>query len=272
VGSKPGQPWETDQRTVFRVRFGEDAAAYDRTRPVAPDAVFDEIVRLAGWAPGSAVVEIGPGTGQATRQLARRGLRIVAIEIDPRLAARARENLAGFPEVEVVTTSFEEWIAGDSVFDGVIACNSFHWLDPDTRFQDAAALLRPGGCLVVAATPVVVPDDAARFWWDVQDDWAAVGAERVDPSDAHPDLVEDAAPAVRSTGLFEEPVVIRRRFDVALTAEEYATNLSTQSGVKELPVEAQGELTERIRRRVEGQGGRVTLHHVAVATVAKRSG
>jgi len=272
VGTKPGQPWETDQRTVFRVRFGEDAAAYDRTRPVAPDTVFDEIVRLAGWAPGSAVVEIGPGTGQATRPLARRGLRIVAVEIDPRLAARARENLVGFPDVEVVTTSFERWKAGDATFDGVVACNSFHWLDPDIRVLEAAALLRPSGCLVVAATPVVVPDDAGRFWWDVQDDWAAVGADRVDPADAHPDLVEDASAAVRATGLFEEPVVIRRRFDVVLTAEEYATNLSTQSGVKELPVEARGELIERIRRRVEAQGGRVTVHHVAVATLAKRSG
>src|SRR5262245_54037868 len=264
MGTKPGQPWETDQRTVFRVRFGEDAEAYDRTRPVAPDTVFDKIVRLAGWDPGSAVVEIGPGTGQATRPLARRGLRVVAVEIDPRLAARARDNLAGFPDVEVVTSSFEQWAARGAMFDGVLACNSFHWLDPDTRFLEAAALLRAGGCLVVATTPVVVPDDAGRFWWDVQDDWAAVGSERVDPSDAHPVLVEDAGPAVRATGLFEEPVVIRRRFDVSLTAEEYATNLSTQSGVKELPVEAQGDLIDRVRRRVEAQGGRVTVHHVAV--------
>jgi SAM-dependent methyltransferase len=234
MGTKPGQPWETDQRTVFRVRFGEDADAYDRTRPVAPDTVFDEIVRLAGWEPGSAVVEIGPGTGQATRPLAQRGLRVVAVEIDPRLAARARENLAGFSDIAVVTSSFEQWAVGRATFDGVLACNSFH------------------------------------FWWDVQDDWAAVGAERVDPADSHPDLVEDVGPAVRSTGLFEEPVILRRRFHVTLTAEEYATNLSTQSGVKELPAEAQGELIDRIRRRVTAQGGRVTVHHVAVATLAKR--
>jgi SAM-dependent methyltransferase len=270
MGTKPGQPWETDQRTVFRVRFGEDADAYDRTRPVAPDTVFDEIVRLAGWEPGSAVVEIGPGTGQATRPLAQRGLRVVAVEIDPRLAARARENLAGFSDIAVVTSSFEQWAVGRATFDGVLACNSFHWLDPDTRFIEAAALLRTGGSLVVLVTPVVVPNEAGRFWWDVQDDWAAVGAERVDPADSHPDLVEDVGPAVRSTGLFEEPVILRRRFHVTLTAEEYATNLSTQSGVKELPAEAQGELIDRIRRRVTAQGGRVTVHHVAVVTLAKR--
>ena len=59
----PAEPWETDQRDGFRGRFGEDPDAYDRTRPVAPGAVFDDIVTRAGLQPGSTVVEIGPGTG-----------------------------------------------------------------------------------------------------------------------------------------------------------------------------------------------------------------
>lgn len=63
----------------------------------------------------------------------------------------------------------------------------------------------------------------------------AVGAERVDPATKHPDLVVDLGPAVRASGLFAEPVITRQRFDVTFTAEEYASNLSTQSGVKELP-------------------------------------
>ena len=80
--------------------------AYERTRPVVPDAVFDELIALAGLESGSAIVEIGPGTGQATIPLAERGLRVTALEIDARLAARARENLAVFPDVSVLSTSF----------------------------------------------------------------------------------------------------------------------------------------------------------------------
>ena len=166
-----GEPWEVGRREEFRARFGEDPEAYDRTRPVAPGAVFDEIVHLAGLRPGATALEIGPGTGQATRPLAERGVSVLALEIDGRLAAWAAANLADLPEVSVRVASFERWDPGGDRFDIVLACNSFHWIDPDLCFTKAAALLEPAGVLVVMSTPVVVPDDADRFWWDVQDDW-----------------------------------------------------------------------------------------------------
>src|SRR5207244_6782253 len=103
-----GPPWHSE-RDALRVTFDEDARAYDRSRPVAPSYVFDDVVDLAGLQPGSAVVEVGPGTGQATRPLAERGLRVLALEIGPQLAARARENLAAFADVEVATP----WVIPD---------------------------------------------------------------------------------------------------------------------------------------------------------------
>jgi SAM-dependent methyltransferase len=215
-------------------------------------------------------VEVGPGTGQATRPLAQRGLTIVALELGRGLAARARENLAAFPSAEVRRCSFEEWDPGGRLFDAVFACNSFHWVDPAVGLTKAAAVLGPEGRLVVMSTPVVVPTGASRFWWEVQEDWAAVGAATIDPAGKHPDLVDDWAAEVRASGLFAEPTVIRRAFDVALTVEQYATNLSTQSAVKQLPADAQRELLSRVRRRVTALGGRLTVHHLAVTTVARR--
>lgn len=265
--SKP--PWETSKRDTFRVSFDEDTQAYERARPVAPGYVFDDLVELAGLHPGSPVVEVGPGTGQATRPLAERGLRILALELGPHLAARARQNLASFPDVDVVTASYEAWDPGSARFDAVFACNSFHWVDPAIRFQKSAAVLRPDGHLIVLATPWVIPDDADRFWWDVQDDYVAVRGERVDPATKHPDRIGDLGPAVRASGLFEEPTIKRYLFDVTFTADDYAVNLSTQSGIKEFPPDAQPELISRIRHRVLAGGGTVTAHLLAVLTVAR---
>ncbi len=270
VGTMTPEPWETGQRDAFRVRFDEGPDAYDRTRPIVPDSVFDDVMQLAGLRSGSTVLEIGPGTGQATRPLAERGLRILALEIGPSLAVRARQRLSAFSDVAVRTTSFEAWDPGDATFDAVFACNSFHWVDPDIRFVKAAAVLKPHGHLVVVSTPVVGPEDASQFWWEIQEDWGAVGAARVDPATKRPDLVDDLGSAVRVSELFEDPTVTRHRFDVSLTADAYATNLSTQSGVKELAPEAQADLVERVRRRVKAYGGTVTVHHLAVLTVATR--
>jgi hypothetical protein len=114
VGTSPPEPWETGQRDAFRGRFDADPDAYDRTRPVAPDAVFDDTMRLAGLRSGSTVLKIGPGTGEATRPLAEGGVRILALELGPHLAARARQNLGGFPSVTVRAISFEAWVPGDA--------------------------------------------------------------------------------------------------------------------------------------------------------------
>lgn len=132
-------------------------------------------------------------------------------------SARAWQNGRGrtsLVDVTVRTTSFEAWDPGGAKFDAVFACNSFHLVDPDVRFVKTAAVLGPKGHLIVLTTPWVIPESADRFWWDVQDDYVAVGAERVDPATKHPDLVGDLGPAVRASGLFEKPATTRYRFDV----------------------------------------------------------
>jgi hypothetical protein len=44
----------------------------------------------------------------------------------------------------------------------------------------------------------------------------------------HPDLIrDDLAPAVRASGVFDEPTTTRRTFEVTFTAEGYATPLDT---------------------------------------------
>ena len=265
------EPYQPGERTTFRVRFDDDVDAYDRLRPVAPDVVFDEVVSLCGLRPRSSVLEVGPGTGQATRPLAEREQRILALEIGSQLATRARHNLARFPAVTVLATSFEAWDPGGAVFDAVFACNSFHWIDPEVRLTKSAAVLRPRGHLAVLSTPVVIPDDAEAFWWDIQDDWAAVGGGRVDPASKHPDLVPDLRAELCAGGLFTEPAVVRHRFDVRRTAQEHTTNLSTQTAVKALPVESRAELLTRVENRIEAAGGMVTVHHLAVLTVATRA-
>jgi len=237
-------------------------------RPVAPGYVFDDLFVQAGLSSGSSVIEIGPGTGQATRPLAERGLRIVAVELGPHLADRARQNLSCFANVEVVTASYEAWDPGSTRFDAVFACNSFYWVDPAIRFHKSAALLGQRGHLIVVATPWVIPDDAGRFWWDVQDDYVAVGGERVDPT-KHPDRIGGLGPEVRATEMFEEPAIRRYLFQVTFTADEYAVTLSTQSGIKEFPPEVRAALIGGIRRRILEAGGTVTAHLLAIVLVAR---
>ena len=70
-----------------RLSFDAAVAIYDEIRPRYPEAMFDDLFRLL--LPGPVVLEVGPGTGQATRDLLDRGAVVHAVEIGPAMAAKA---------------------------------------------------------------------------------------------------------------------------------------------------------------------------------------
>lgn len=155
--------------------FDQVAELYDRARPHYPQELFDDLAELACIGPGCRVLEIGPGTGQATVPLAERGCAIVAVELGPNLAAVAHRNLARFPNVEVVVAPFEDWPLPPEPFDTVVSATAFHWLDPAVGEGKARAALRPGGTLATFASehaaggtePFFADVQACYERWDV---------------------------------------------------------------------------------------------------------
>jgi ubiquinone/menaquinone biosynthesis C-methylase UbiE len=53
--------------------FNEVAELYDRVRPTYPGELFEDLVAITGLGQQSSVLEVGCGTGQATRSLAALG-------------------------------------------------------------------------------------------------------------------------------------------------------------------------------------------------------
>jgi protein-L-isoaspartate O-methyltransferase len=97
-----------DDRERLRTTFDQAAELYQDARPEYPEELFNRLMDVVGLRPGDRVLEVGAGSGKATLPLARRGLRITAIEPGPALAAQARKNLAGYP-VDMVSMRFEDW-------------------------------------------------------------------------------------------------------------------------------------------------------------------
>lgn len=250
----------------LRTMFDLDAETYDRTRPVCPAELFDDLLDLAGLEPGGHVLEIGAGTGQATLPLAVRGLSVTAVELGPRLAQVARRRLAGYPDAEVIAGSFEEWIPPERRFDAVLAVNSLHWVDPAVRYAKPAALLRPGGAMAVAATLRAQPADADPFWTDVQEDYRAVGYAGGPPP--RPEEIEAAHLPGTASAFFDELATRRYPFRMTYTAADFVANLATQSGTRALGDARAAEFLSRVRTRLAALGmPALTLDFVATLTV-----
>ena len=139
---------ESDARRYGQV-FDQIAAEYDRHRPAYPDELIDQACRAAGLGRGAAVLEVGCGSGQLTRGLLARGLRVTAVEPGRSLIALARQNLAGAGVVEFVNAPLEEAVLPRAGFAAVFSAAAFHWVDPDVSWQRAADVLAPGGTLAL---------------------------------------------------------------------------------------------------------------------------
>jgi SAM-dependent methyltransferase len=134
---------------IYGMAFDAIADEYDRHRPVYPEALVDRACTAAGLGPGASVLEVGCGTGQLTRSLLARGLRVTAIEPGEKLITRARIELQGAGEVQFVNARLEDASVPRASYQGAFSASALHWADPDVSWRKLAHALTDGATLAL---------------------------------------------------------------------------------------------------------------------------
>ena len=120
--------------------FGGAAHNYDTHRPRYPDQLIDDV--LASGV--RRLLDVGAGTGIASMQFVERGVDVLAVEPDTRMASVAQ--VKGIP-VEIA--AFEQWEPAGRRFDRVVFAASFHWVDPAVALPKIHSILGDGGKLAL---------------------------------------------------------------------------------------------------------------------------
>ena len=145
----------------IRLSFDEATDIYDRIRPSYPTELFDVLFQTLPASPH--IVEVGPGTGQATKDLLARGARIHAVEIGPAMAAKLRSK---FPSdrLSVTVGDFEVTDIATTQTDAVFSATAYHWISRSAQTDRPAAILRSGGALAIVDLIQVDSSDDAGFF------------------------------------------------------------------------------------------------------------
>ena len=132
-------------------RFTGLAEIYARCRPGYPDAAIEFIATQCGLKPGSLMVDVGAGTGIASRLFAERGVRVVGVEPNPnmRAEAEATDMPAGVPRPTYVAGRGEATGLESASADVVLAAQAFHWFEADAALAEFHRILKPAGWVVL---------------------------------------------------------------------------------------------------------------------------
>ncbi|WP_238162728.1 class I SAM-dependent methyltransferase [Kribbella capetownensis] len=205
----------------------------------------DLVMTYAGQ-PVRTALEIGAGTGKATRLFADRGVAVTATEPDDAMLAELRRHVPA--HVTAVRAAFEELRSGQR-YGLVYAAAALHWTNPDGRWSRIAGLLEPGGVFASFAGPVGLAEPAVE---------EAVRAARAPFLEADDIPSPDGTPPdhemqwpgteLQRSEWFSDvrQVVIERRW--TMSAGDYVGLLSTISAYLELPAAVREQVYREILR------------------------
>jgi trans-aconitate methyltransferase len=240
--------------------FGEVADDYDAFRPGYPAETFDAIIEFGGLHAGDRALEVGAGTGKATRPMLARGLEVHALEPSPGMADVLRRN-----GVDAEAARFDDY-APTAPFRLLYAAQAWHWVRCDDRYERAAAALQPGGTI-------------ALFWNQPREWDGELGA-------ANDALYERYAPHMRrmtekwkldftideiaNHPAFTDATKHTTPWQEHYSAADYVRLLGTMSDHRMLDPDARTALHTAIGALVEEHGGIATVDYQTHAYLAHR--
>ena len=182
---------------------------------------------------GMSVLELGCGTGYFTRELARSGAEIVAIDVSPELLEIARANCSA-SSVRYEIQNAYDLSYPDAVFDSVVGSSVLHHLEINEALREIYRVLKSGGTIYFTEpnmlNPQIAiqknvpwvkrklgdsPDETAFFRWPLRRLLKEIGFRdvRIDPFDfLHPKIPLPLVNGLNAIGRFLENVSVISEF------------------------------------------------------------
>ena len=118
----------------FRKVFDTIPEQFDKYRPRYSAELFSDLIEYAGIGPGKTVLELGPGTGQATDPILNTGCNYNAIELGEHLFEMMNRKYGQYPNFSIVNDDFITHDFGNQKFDLIYSAATIQWIPEEIAF------------------------------------------------------------------------------------------------------------------------------------------
>ena len=133
----------------YRKVFDTIPEQFDKFRPRYSPELFKFFIKEANIGVQTKVLEIGPGTGQATDPILDTGCDYNAIELGEHLYEKMKEKYGARPNFHIVNDDFITHDFGEQKYDVIYSAATIQWIPEKVAFSKTFELLKPGGTLAM---------------------------------------------------------------------------------------------------------------------------
>ena len=124
----------------FRKVFDSIPEQFNKWRPRYCEEVFSDVIQYAKLHTDKTVLEIGPGTGQATEPILKTGCSYLGIELGEHLAEYTKNKFSSYNNFHIVNADFENYDFGQQQFDLVYSAATIQWIPEEVLWPSCMLL------------------------------------------------------------------------------------------------------------------------------------
>ena len=250
----------------YRRVFDTIPEQFDAYRPRYCDELFEALTEYADVGVGTSVLELGPGTGQASAPVIATGCDYHAIELGEHLAAFMQKKFGERPNFHMINDDFITYDFGDRKFDLIYSAATIQWIGEEIAYPKCFDLLKEGGVLAMMLTNGDYRRSNEALYGEIQKVY-----------DAYFRPATDYRQTVRSFGYTNAPAygfapVEKREFygKRVMNAEQYVAYCGTHSDHLTIPEPWRSKFFDGLYHAVRSAGDKIVFEDTYVLYLTKK--
>ncbi len=248
----------------FRKIFDTIPEQFDRYRPRYSAELFDSLIRYAEIGPGKSVLELGPGTGQATDPILDTGCDYLAIELGENLCDTMKRKYGHRPNFHIVNGDFITHDFEKQTFDLIYSAATIQWIPEEIAFTKTFDLLKPGGTLAMMLTRGDYKTPNEELYNKIQAVYSAYF--RPETEYTHGSFSYTNAPQYGYTDFEKREFYGKREF----TADEYTAFCGTHCDHIVIPEPYKSKFFGELRKTAAESGNKVVFWDTHILYLTKK--